>query len=548
MRIGPLTYRPPITTMVGQMRGVLGSAGVIYGGKAMLPASMKAGGAIDYGTSGIFEPLVSVRDAASSAGIHYELAGGDLGSDSSFVAESEFVSSMFSMDASVISRVFSTDIALGLGVPDKEDAVERAQQFSGTTFADIIGTFMAGLDAEQLGSTRELMLELAEDANYAADLKWREGERICCRDAAVLSFLSGILLITGRSPSMGEVSSAFMHSSNHFEEAGMPVAAALVSEVALFVIKAMDQDLDPTLKTDRRVASRWLAVARKLDGVDPAGFAVSVYRGLTASFFGGDRCIDTLRVLLRSSARIHSSLGQHTLAASDYLRIAMGLLATFSGSPAEWRGLADSLRMAIGEYRREGGMDEMIANLDDLEDLARRVSGNYGEELTELDELITEVPDDVGALAQRGVISLKYGNFRGALADLKLANMLAGGDAEIEGEIGHLHHMQSDFLRRTGNVAEADILWSMAMDSISRALNAMGEEEPEEGETLKLLMRARLGALLASGGRFEEAIDQLTAIHEICPDDREVDRYLKEVERQAESERENKKVVPFRAI
>ncbi len=535
LSIGPLLARPALATFVNQMGVVFENTRVLCNGEVLMPGALGAGGVISYESShGSFRPLVDVKDTSSKALALYEQAGGDPLSDAGFVAEANEIESIFFMSTRSIADVLRRESASVHNKADFDAMMKRAQMLEGGKIRDIIDAEPLSHKIKPIRLGGGFFTETALDSAFAATLAWNPADRDRCREAARLSFISGILFMVGDEFDAKEVLSSFVCSANYYAEGGMHVAAALVSEVAALIEANAADAFEIPQNTARRAMNYWLKAAKGLAAKDGAGLAVALYRGLLTSHMAGDETIDQRRQLLMLSAGVHGAAGRHEEAAEDYLRITMDNVTNFKGDAKSWERIADSIRMAIGAYGRAKASEETAQSLEELEGLeglARIVTARMREEIGPLDSRI-EKDDDIEARLQRAKARLEFADFRGALSDLKWAAMVNGDDAWLKGEMGHVYHFLADYHLQIGN-DEAALGYLRSAVYCMREAIKMADESGEEIAVL----HARMGALLATLGQFKDSIAELDKARRIAPKDRRIREYLgavKDLDRRAE--------------
>ncbi|MFA4973772.1 MAG: hypothetical protein WC683_14265 [bacterium] len=521
LSIGPLLARPALATFVNQMGAVFENTRVLCNREVLMPGALGAGGVISYESShGSFRPLVDVKDTSSKALALYEQAGGDPLSDAGFVAEANEIESIFFMSTRSIADVLRRESASVHNKADFDAMMRRAQMLEGSKMREIINPAPLSHKIKPIRLGGGFFTETALDSAFAATLAWNPADRDRCREAARLSFISGILFMVGDEFDAKEVLSSFVCSANYYVEGGMHVAAALVSEVAALIEANAADAFETPQNTARRAMNYWLKAAKSLAAKDGAGLAVALYRGLLTSHMAGDEAIDQRRQLLMLSAGVHNAAGRHEEAAEDYLRITMDHITNFKGDAKSWERIADSIRMAIGAYGRAKVSKDTAQLLEELEGLARIVTARIREELGPLDSRI-EKDDDIEARLQRAKARLEFADFRGALSDLKWAAMVNGDDAWLKGEMGHVYHFLADYHLQIGNDEAALGYLRSAMYCMREAIK-MADESGEEIAVL----HARMGALLATLGQFKDSIAELDKARRIAPKDRRIKEYL----------------------
>ncbi len=536
LSIGPLLARPALATFVNQMGAVFENTRVLCNGEVLMPGAPGAGGVISYESShGSFRSLVDVKTSSSDALALYEQAGGDPLSDAGFVAEANEIESIFFMSTRSIADVLRRESASVHNRADFDAMMRRAQMFEGCRMRDIINPASLGHKIKPMRLGGGFFTETAVDSAFAATLAWSPEDKDRCREAARLSFISGILFMAGDTFDAKEVLSSFACSANYYADGGMHVAAALVSEVAALVEANAQDAFETPQNTARKAMNHWLKAAKGLAATDGAGLAVALYRGLLASHMAGDETIDRRRQLLMLSAGVHDAAGRHEAAAEDYLRITMDNVTNFKGDAKSWERIADSIRMAIGAYGRAKASKEAAQSLQELEGLealARVVTARIREELGPLDSRIEKNANDLEARLQRAKARLEFADFRGALSDLKWAAMVNGDDPWLKGEMGHVYHFLADYHLQIGND-------EVALGYLRSAVHCMREAikmADESGEEIAVL-HARMGALLATLGQFKDSIAELDKARRIAPKDRRIREYLgavKDLDKKAE--------------
>ncbi|MBN1282275.1 MAG: hypothetical protein JXA24_00700 [Proteobacteria bacterium] len=542
MHIGPLTLRPPMASLVGRLDVLFNRAGVLEGGAIIMPApKLGTDGRISFKKKETeYLSLLRVQLNECEALDSYARAGGNPLGDTRFVREAHAVESVFSMSTADIARAAKGSSAMAKNESEIQKILWRAELLKASTLRELMEAARAENQSNVLFLDNGLINKAARDAAYVSALVWRPGEAERCCESALFSMMSGILFMIGDTEEPSEVIGAFLASASLFSEAGMHFAAGLSSEVAASIEIRYSKDAKGSGSSVFRAAQRWLKAAVKVGDSDPAARLVAVHRGLLTAFTAGDDAAELRRRLLMFSAGIHGANGRHDDAAKDYLRLLLDRVTASGWSVHAWESVADLLEMARAAYERAGDPAGIVAPLESLQDMSRGIASHVSEEMGPLERGVESDPNDEVVRWRRAIARAKYGDFKGALADLKWIEMSHGGSPWLLCEMGHVYHLLADYFMGIGRVSETQDFLNTADSYMSKAL------ELERANELDIpVLHARLGALYATMGRMDEAVEELERAETISPRSGEIREYLDKVLTLAANSTGDDNVVPL---
>ncbi len=540
MNIGPLISPSPLVPFANGFMTAINDAGVAWGDCLKIPSGISGDATIAY-TSGevVYMPLVSVFGLKDDARSVYEntfnlvspAMSAHLGVEPARLRNNAFLSFARPVDYALAMRRDEVSDVLGeLAFTEEYTSDEMEGMLSKLDFlgGGSVRRFLQGRELELVKFDNSVLID-ASGVFKAIAKKGYELGALSADQAAAFHFVSGVLCWGA---GLGNVTrhavESFLESAERFAESGNPVAAAIAAEAGAYLHHvAGEEEHKAGSEAFAKASAHWLAVSEMMSS-DPVGMLVALWRGIIADFMRIDDLGDEMgrRLFARSSA-FHSEFERHAQAGADHLRVAMAVLMKSSADKASWERLSYSLQMAIGSYRRAGGHEVLLEQLEGLDALAKGEAQALMEEIRIIREESGEEVDVAVETWRWAMAKFRHGDFAGALRDLFQVEGWLPDHPYVLSDIGLVYHNHANYLSAIGNDADAKESLKDAEHYLERAIESSKINEVDDVS----ILHARLGALRATKGDYDSAIGELEAALEVAERKQDIRRYLAAVRR-----------------
>lgn len=558
MNIGPLISQPAIVPFAKGFNAAIYQAGLMWGDYRSHPTGITEDATIAYTSGKVqFSPLIRAFGIEDDARSVYEdvsrRASGPIAAGLNVEPSKVRGSTLFLSQARRIKHV------MGMGAKEIADFVHDPAYFEDGSLAEMNGvtSFLEFLGtrsirqfvnmAEKSGSWPEGavidMKAVSKAARYIDQVanKGYASGMLTADDAAAFLLVSGLLSWSCslcRCGGAEDAANSFLASAGCFAEAGNPLAAAIAAEVAAYLYRTEDDEgFLGRNKAFGWAAEYWFQVTEMMDR-DPVGMLIGLWRGISADLMCSVTFVDgTRRNLYTSSAAFNSKFGKDAEAGADYLRLATIEAMRFTGNQTGWESLAYYLKLAIVRYGSAPGHEEMVERLEGLAVLAQNEAEALKEEITALNSWIEEKGQIAEAMWKRGMVKFRHGDFIGAMDDLRLADEMEPDMPWLLSDIGLVHHHHAHYIIHILGVEEG-VQESL---EIARGFLERAIESERVNEVSIPLLHARLGALHATMGDYDEAVRKLEVARDTAAKKGEISRYLAAVESARDGAAERRK-------
>lgn len=550
MLIGPHIHSPPIIPVFNSIAGILSDAEVLTDGRLHPPTGIGEDGALTYGRHAYeYIPLVEFYGSENGAERAYESFSRKMGmpegsaENSPFLKQASTIRNLFDSKISDIARIFRrmrvSDPNVLTQLPEMASRADFFDRYTVGQLAHLLHFAEDDAMRSAIPLSKETLTELAIDIDYLSQLI-EDDIYFTNAKSAELAFISGVIHWgVGSEGNAKEAAYSFSASSLYYSEAGNPVGAAIAAEAEAFINKYILRKPATENEAFAKAAKQWLKAARGIESKDMAGVYLCAYRGLLNSLlYTGGRSYETRLELESRLAFVNNTSGKHLEAAYDHIRRAFDLIKSFNGDSAGWVRIADSVRMAIGCFKKTPGCDgRIIRELEAVEAIARREACELAEDLDAVERKGGGERQSEGLPLmsfERGRVRLAHGDVIGGMMDLERAKNQDPGNAWYLSEVGLARHHLAYLVALFGDEKGAGYFLEGAQEYLEFAA-----EIALESGVWAPIFEARLGALAVSRGEFEEAVERLTRARKIDPKLKGLEEYLGIAQSQLEAERSN---------
>jgi hypothetical protein len=535
MLIGPHVHSPPIIPAFNSIAGILCDAEVLTEGRLHPPAGMGVDGALDYRMRAVeYFPLVELYESENDAARAYADFARQMDvprestANSTFLKQGSAISSLLDTRIGDIAGIFRSVRIPAENVSSQLPEMASRADFFGRYTVRQLAHLLHWADDNPamptIGFSSEGLTNLATDIYYLSHIVGDDDNYTKAQEAG-LAFISGVIYWgEGSENSMEDAAHSFSASSILFSDVGNPIASAIAAEAEAFINKYKLKKPATENEAFERAAEQWHIAARGMGIKDVAGVYLAAYRGLLNSIsFTGGRSYRTRLELEARLAFMNDIRGKHLEAAYDHVRRAFDLIKSFNGDPNVWLRIADTVRLAIGCFKKVPGHDSrVIRELEAVEELARREGHALERDLAEIKgEMGIDIEDHPHMRFDRGRARIAHGDLIGGMRDLEWAKDSESGNAWYLSEVGLARHHLAYLVATFGDAKGARNFLEGAKEYLELAAD-IAKESGVNGP----IFEARVGALHVSTGDYEEALNRLTRAYEIDPGLKGLEEYL----------------------